>query len=196
MELKKTISKTTKKKKDPGLTKFKRFIYSRTPDSIKKRKLYAEKPSVKERRKELNALRRHLCSILITMLKNGKFYNSEGLIYDIIGNKPVLPSKKIFFEIDSSKNIIEFPYTTEEEVLNSPPKKLESETDIKFKELLKAFKEDNPDAIQLLKKKKITIEKESDDLDETVKFIKENYAGDINEILGEYYSNSSDDGDD
>lgn len=52
--------------------RLKRHLKNIDEGYIKKRKLYSEKPEVKDRRKSLNTRRRVLCSNLITLLKTGK----------------------------------------------------------------------------------------------------------------------------
>jgi len=67
--------------------RLKRHLKNIDTEYVKKRKLYAEKPEVKERRKSLNNRRRVLCSNLITLLKNGQLFIQQGEQHNVLQNK-------------------------------------------------------------------------------------------------------------
>jgi len=120
--------------------RLKRYIKNHDDGYIKKRREYSMDPKVKQRRQTLNKRRRQLCSILITMVKNGLVADKEGNSYRIEAGRLVQNEINVV-KIDKLGNLhlIKFDnrIDLENEQLDDP---IVSKEDEEFLELLGKYK--------------------------------------------------------
>jgi hypothetical protein len=120
--------------------RLKRYIKNHDDGYIRKRREYSMDPKVKQRRQTLNKRRRQLCSILITMVKNGLVADKEGNTYRIEAGRLVQNDINVV-KIDKLGNLHLIKFDTridlENEQLDDP---ITSKDDEEFMELLEKYK--------------------------------------------------------
>jgi hypothetical protein len=143
------------------LTKLRKYISSKDPETIQKRKMYANDPKVKKRRKELNQERRYMHCILTKMLDNGELYDKEGHELKLYNNRVIIPSLKKYIYLDGDYRIVTGGYKDEIELMMMPYcSPYGKHSDEQFKDLLQKFVEGDPEITAAVAKKRIITEEE------------------------------------
>jgi len=136
-------------------TRFKRYIHALSKENQLKKNEYSKNPQVIERRKTLNQRRAAVGRILVTLLKNGNFYDKDGHQYCLKNGIVCLPNDKQYFVISKTNELTKKTYTEDIELHQIiPVDNTITKEDIEFTELLQKFVEGDAEVVGLIKNKR------------------------------------------
>ncbi len=158
--------KRTTSEQNKNIKKLKKYIASRNPEVVEKRKEYAKDPKVKDRRRELNKERRLLYGTIAKIIESGYCFDNEGNPFKILNNRCVVPDKKLLYCLDEDRKVYTKQYKDDISLLDIPYKPSDkSKRDEEFEELLKKFVDGDPEIITLVSKKRVVTETEDPMID-------------------------------
>lgn len=153
-------------------SKFKRWARQFDEKTIDKRKQYSDNPKVQERRGWLNKRRRVLIKTSMSLLKNEEFFDAQGNKYALLNGVIVKPHAKIYAKTDKKGNISWSSYTNEVELLDLMPEVTDpTPEEVEFKQFLNKFLSGDPEVVDLVKKKKTTMEYEDPNYEKNLKLV-------------------------